>query len=153
MFLFVRRAIALALIMIAMAAVAPAASARSSWGRPVVNLLMGSANAQASPPGALPWGSGFSVMMSPCGMYRYDASYKIVYAYGGAYLHDDFSRVFGGSGYALESGETRCLSNGYTMRVRVWIADGWRRVGCKYWGDLIHGQVVSQIVREWCGGF
>jgi hypothetical protein len=111
-----------------------------------------SAQAQANPPGALPWGSGLSVMMSPCGTYRYDASYKIVYAYGGAYLHDDFKRIFGTSGYALESSETRCLANGYTLRVRVWIADGWRRVGCKYWGDLIHGQISSQIVREWCGG-
>jgi hypothetical protein len=150
-----RKILALVAVAMTLAVFAfPSAPSRSSWGKPLAALVTGVASAQANPPGALPWGSGLGVILWPCGDDRYRSSFNVVY-YGGnpayAFLHNDFKSVFGGSGYALESGETRCLSDGITLRVRVWIADGWRRVACKYWGDTINETVVSQIHREWCG--
>lgn len=113
--------------------------------------MVSSAHAQL-PPGALLWGSGFSVYMQPCNDSRYTASQAVTYAYGVGLMHSDFTSVYGIQGTALESNESRCI-NAYTGRMRVWISNPQYRLACKYWADEINYGITSTITREWCGGF
>lgn len=103
--------------------------------------------AQVYPPNSWNWGDGSGLTMQPCGDDHWQGAYAIVYAYGGAYLHQYFANNFGFSGNALESAETHCL-NSTTLYNVVWIARTDLRAACKFYGNTINNGVSSAIVAD-----